>query len=90
MSQLQGAIAATRFGMGARPGEIDAAASDPRGWLKAQFKPDAAVDSRRRSAVREAGLRSAASTPMQGMGPPTAGPPGRPRTGRPSRPRPSA
>ena len=35
MAQLQGAIAANRFGMGARPGEIRAAASDPRGWLKA-------------------------------------------------------
>jgi uncharacterized protein (DUF1800 family) len=43
MSRLQGAIAANRFGMGARPGEIDAASSDPRGWLKAQVKPDAAV-----------------------------------------------
>ena len=43
MSQLQAAIAATRFGMGARPGEIKAAASDPRGWLKAQIRPDAAI-----------------------------------------------
>jgi uncharacterized protein (DUF1800 family) len=43
MSRLQGAIAATRFGMGARPGEIDAASSDPRGWLKAQIRTDAAV-----------------------------------------------
>ncbi|HEY7800227.1 MAG TPA: DUF1800 family protein [Hyphomonadaceae bacterium] len=43
MSRLQGAIAATRFGLGARPGEIDAASSDPRGWLKAQVRPDAAV-----------------------------------------------
>src|SRR5262245_21027014 len=41
MSQIQGAIAATRFGMGARPGEIAAASSDPRGWLKAQIKVDA-------------------------------------------------
>lgn len=43
MSRLQGAIAATRFGMGARPGEIEAAAADPRGWLKAQIRPDAAT-----------------------------------------------
>ncbi|MDP3736690.1 MAG: DUF1800 family protein, partial [Hyphomonadaceae bacterium] len=43
MSQLQGAIAATRFGMGARPGEIAAASGDPRGWLKAQIRPDAAL-----------------------------------------------
>jgi uncharacterized protein (DUF1800 family) len=31
------AIALTRFGMGARPGEIDAVAGDPRGWLIAQI-----------------------------------------------------
>ena len=43
MSQLQGAIAAARFGMGARPGEIAAASSDPRGWLKAQIGPNAAL-----------------------------------------------
>ena len=43
MSRLQGAIAATRFGMGAAPGDISAAASDPRGWLKAQIKPDSAI-----------------------------------------------
>lgn len=43
MSRLQAAIAATRFGMGAAPGEIAAAGSDPRGWLKAQIRPDAAI-----------------------------------------------
>ncbi|MEQ1781300.1 MAG: DUF1800 family protein [Hyphomonadaceae bacterium] len=43
MSGLQGAIAATRFGMGAAPGDISAAASDPRGWLKAQVRPDSAI-----------------------------------------------
>jgi len=43
MSQLQGAIAATRFGMGARPGEIEAASSDPRGWLKSQIRPETAL-----------------------------------------------
>jgi uncharacterized protein (DUF1800 family) len=43
MTRLQGAIAATRFGLGARPGEINAAASDPRGWLKAQIRPDSAA-----------------------------------------------
>ncbi|HEV7690813.1 MAG TPA: DUF1800 family protein [Hyphomonadaceae bacterium] len=42
MTQLQGAIAAIRFGMGARPGEIAAASSDARGWLKAQIKASAA------------------------------------------------
>jgi len=43
MTELQAAIAATRFGMGAGPGEIRAAASDPRGWLKAQITPSAAL-----------------------------------------------
>lgn len=43
MSALQAAIAANRFGMGALPGELDAAARDPRGWLKAQIGPNAAV-----------------------------------------------
>src|ERR1700749_898217 len=43
MTLLQGAIAANRFGLGARPGEIQAASSDPRGWLKAQIRPDAAI-----------------------------------------------
>jgi uncharacterized protein (DUF1800 family) len=69
MSQLQGAIAATRFGLGARPGEIEAAASDPRGWLKAQVRPDAAV-------ISSEGLQSAKQVfearrdAYQGMGPP--------------------
>jgi uncharacterized protein (DUF1800 family) len=34
---LEGAIAVHRFGLGARPGEIATASSDPRGWLKAQI-----------------------------------------------------
>ena len=33
---LQAAIAVTRFGLGARPGDIAAARSDPQGWLEAQ------------------------------------------------------
>lgn len=41
-SLLNGAIAATRFGLGARPGEIERAAVDPRGWLLAQTEPGAA------------------------------------------------
>ncbi|HEY8538228.1 MAG TPA: DUF1800 domain-containing protein [Steroidobacteraceae bacterium] len=31
-------IAANRFGLGARPGELQAAASDPRGWLREQIR----------------------------------------------------
>ena len=34
----QAAIAANRFGLGARPGELGSAAGDPRGWLLAQLR----------------------------------------------------
>jgi uncharacterized protein (DUF1800 family) len=39
---LDAAIAATRFGLGAKAGEIAAASSDPRGWLKAQIRREGA------------------------------------------------
>ena len=39
---LDGAIAVTRFGLGAKPGELAEATSDPRGWLKAQITRDGA------------------------------------------------
>jgi uncharacterized protein (DUF1800 family) len=40
MPNLQeAAIAAGRFGYGARPGELNTIASDPRGWVKAQLAP---------------------------------------------------
>jgi uncharacterized protein (DUF1800 family) len=32
-------LAANRFGLGARPGELAAIGGDPRGWLKAQLDP---------------------------------------------------
>jgi uncharacterized protein (DUF1800 family) len=35
---LGASIAVTRFGLGARPGEIDAARADPKGYLKAQIR----------------------------------------------------
>jgi uncharacterized protein (DUF1800 family) len=38
-ARLDAAIAVTRFGMGARPGEIDAVAGDARAWLRAQVNP---------------------------------------------------
>ncbi len=41
-SDLNAAIAVTRFGLGARPGEIQAAIADPRGFLKAQIRPEGA------------------------------------------------
>ena len=34
---MDAAIAATRLGLGARPGEIQTASADPQGWLKAQI-----------------------------------------------------
>jgi uncharacterized protein (DUF1800 family) len=40
--ELNGAIAVTRFGLGARPGEIAEAAHDPAGWLAAQIRPTGA------------------------------------------------
>ncbi|MHB8285338.1 MAG: DUF1800 domain-containing protein [Caulobacteraceae bacterium] len=36
---LKAAIAVTRFGLGARPGDLDAARGDPQGWLAAQISP---------------------------------------------------
>ena len=39
---LDAAVALTRFGMGARPGEIATVAADPRGWLEAQARPGGA------------------------------------------------
>jgi uncharacterized protein (DUF1800 family) len=39
---LQAAIAVTRFGLGARPGEIRDVAADPQGWLKAQIRREGA------------------------------------------------
>jgi uncharacterized protein (DUF1800 family) len=39
---LEAAIAVTRFGLGARPGDIEAVRSDPRGWLQAQIRPEGA------------------------------------------------
>ncbi len=41
-ADLNAAIAATRFGLGAKRGEIAAAGSDPRGWLKAQIQASGA------------------------------------------------
>src|ERR1700720_894649 len=35
---LQAEIAVLRFGLGAKPGDLAAAAGDPRAWLKAQIK----------------------------------------------------
>lgn len=37
-TRLNAAIAATRFGMGARPGELERIGRDARGWLEAQIR----------------------------------------------------
>jgi len=37
---LDGVIAANRFGLGARPGEVAAISRDPKGWLLAQLTPE--------------------------------------------------
>lgn len=41
-ARLAAAIALTRFGLGARAGEIDAVAHDPQGWLEGQIQPGGA------------------------------------------------
>jgi len=41
---LAAAIAVTRFGLGAKPGELLAARGDPQGWLTAQIRPDLGAD----------------------------------------------
>ncbi len=59
--KLKASISVTRFGLGARPGEIEAAASDPRGWLRAQVRregADAPVGTWPDSAARYADLRT--------------------------------
>ena len=40
MSLQDAVIAANRFGLGARPGELRTIAGDPRGWLRAQLTPE--------------------------------------------------
>ena len=40
MSLERAALAASRFGYGARPGELRAIAGDPVGWVKAQLTPE--------------------------------------------------
>ena len=39
---LDAALAVTRFGLGARLGEIDAARADPRGFLLSQIRAEGA------------------------------------------------
>src|SRR5436190_18446832 len=39
---MMAAIAVTRFGLGARPGELDAVRGDPKGFLKSQIRKEGA------------------------------------------------
>lgn len=41
-AEMMAAIAVTRFGLGARPGELEQAKADPKGFLKAQIRPGGA------------------------------------------------
>jgi uncharacterized protein (DUF1800 family) len=43
MSLAHAAIAANRFGLGARNKDLKVIAGDPRGWLKAQLRPETAL-----------------------------------------------
>ncbi len=60
MSRPQAVIAVSRFGLGARPGEIDAAAGDPRGWLASQLSGSAAALPAELAGVAPAAERAAA------------------------------
>src|SRR5579871_1991109 len=42
---LEGTLAANRFGLGAKPGEIDSASSNPKAWLLGQLRRDDTADS---------------------------------------------
>ena len=37
---IQGVIAANRFGLGARPGDVARISGDPKAWLLAQLTPE--------------------------------------------------
>lgn len=65
---LTAAIAVTRFGLGARPGEIERAAADPRGWLLAQIRPDGAPQPARAFAGTEGALEAYAAYVVAGRG----------------------
>jgi uncharacterized protein (DUF1800 family) len=77
-SDVNAAIAATRFGLGARPGEIEAARPDPKGFLKAQIRlqgadqPSGDLGNSARNLTVFEGLRRERKD-LKGEGP-TAGP----------------
>ncbi len=71
---LMAAIAATRFGLGARPGEIDAAKADPQGFLIAQIRREGAdipandgeTSAERLTLLRDAQIKLRAARKAQG------------------------
>ncbi len=77
MREMEAAVAANRFGLGAAPGEIRAIAADPRGALKAQLagrpplirEPLPASDELLAAALK---LRADAAGERQGDAPPVA------------------
>ena len=56
MSLINAAIAATRFGLGARPGEITGSAANPRNSLLRQIRPEGGPTLSGAPSSREAGL----------------------------------
>jgi uncharacterized protein (DUF1800 family) len=65
---LAATLAANRFGLGARPGELAAIGGDPRGWLKAQLAPAAVpapIAARPGTEARLAALPAATGSPAE-------------------------
>src|SRR4051812_18369617 len=59
-------IAANRFGLGARPGELAAIGADPKAWLKAQLAPAYAMPASISALSGTAARLDALPTPMPG------------------------
>ncbi len=65
-SRIAAAMAATRFGYGARPGEIPYIADDPGGWLLSQLEGDAVPDPLKSLPKTPAILRATREAEAQG------------------------
>ncbi|MCC7271573.1 MAG: DUF1800 domain-containing protein [Alphaproteobacteria bacterium] len=60
------ALAAARFGVGPRPGEVAAIAGDPRGWVAAQIAPPRPIAAPDLPTTAEAGRRTLAARATPG------------------------
>ena len=86
------AIAVTRFGLGARPGELEAAKNDPKGWLKAQLtrgpadQPPGQLPTSAERFVAYRDAQQARQAAQRAQGGVTAQPKGRPATPMPGQP----